>query len=156
MMTTVLPKAIALQLPMEAALAQMVQRDVERVRFHVFTWQIEVRLSLTLCPFIFFYTLSDLENNILGWCDRICCNATTEQTCYDWDEVDDNGNPEVYCAAITDGGCPESSGAGEWIFVLLFQNHVKDSSSSDIASNVRTMKSLTCITLRQNMINCQP
>ncbi|KAL3775862.1 hypothetical protein ACHAW5_010156 [Stephanodiscus triporus] len=57
---------------------------------------------------------ADLENNDVGWCDVICCNATTEETCYDWA----SGNYTPYCAAITNGGCPKSSGAVSYLHYL--------------------------------------
>ena len=52
-----------------------------------------------------FNTLSDLDNNIVGVCDYICCNTTTQETCYGY-AWDDNGNTIYSCAVIADGGCP--------------------------------------------------
>jgi hypothetical protein len=49
--------------------------------------------------FQFISTQSDPDNNILGWCTDICCNATTEETCYHY------WSGKSYCAEIADGGC---------------------------------------------------
>ncbi len=59
---------------------------------------------------------SDLVNNFVGWCDYICCDRTTDETCY-WDYDNNNFIPPS-CAAIVDGGCPcpdgtEKCGAGK-------------------------------------------
>jgi hypothetical protein len=62
-----------------------------------------------------FNTLSDPDNNIVGVCDYICCDTTTQETCYAWDN---NGNIIPSCAVIADGGCPcpdgyQKCGAGK-------------------------------------------
>jgi hypothetical protein len=49
----VLSMAIVLQLQMEAALAQMVQRDAERVRFHPSHMANNRPLVTHLCPIMF-------------------------------------------------------------------------------------------------------
>jgi len=64
---------------------------------------------------------ADPDNNILGWCTDICCNATTEETCY-YSESGAYITP--YCAAIADGGCPcwegtERCGAGKILCCIL-------------------------------------
>jgi len=53
---------------------------------------------------------ADLVNNIVGVCDYICCDTTTQETCYSWD---DNFNIIPSCAAIADGGCPCPDGTKE-------------------------------------------
>jgi len=50
------------------------------------------------------YSSSDLDNNIVGWCDYVCCDATTEETCYAWDDI--SGTIVASCAAFANGGCP--------------------------------------------------
>ena len=47
-------------------------------------------------------TLSDPDNNILGWCTNACCDATTQESCTDY------WSGTSYCAEIADGGCPAS------------------------------------------------
>jgi hypothetical protein len=77
-------------------------------------------------------------------CNFICCNTTTQETCYAWDDsgniipscalIADGGCPcpdgyekcgadlnnEPYCAEIAAGGCPKRSGAGECICRVTF------------------------------------
>ena len=101
--------------PMEAALARKARRGAEQVRLH-FSYLANNRPTSHLwMTFHIFNTLSDLDNNIVGVCNYICCNTTTQETCYAWD---DSGNILQSCALIADGGCPcpdgyEKCGAGK-------------------------------------------
>jgi hypothetical protein len=55
----------------------------------------------------------DLQNNVAGWCINIltdvCCDATTEETCYEVDSI--TLEYKTSCKAIADGGCPCLEGA---------------------------------------------
>ena len=66
------------------------------------------------------WTQTDLKNNVTGWClyieSEVCCDETTEETCYEVDSF--TLEYKTYCKAIADGGCPcwegsERCGAGE-------------------------------------------
>jgi hypothetical protein len=100
--TATLPLLIALNLPMEVALARKAWRSAEQVRFMSLEAKSHPTFPLTHDKKI--YTTSDYTNNIVGWCDYICCNAEKEETCYVWD--DDSDSTTAYCAAFAEGGCP--------------------------------------------------
>ena len=60
----------------------------------------------------FLWSQTDLQNNFTGWCINIldvCCDATTEETCYESDLI--TGEYTTSCKAIADGGCPCLEGA---------------------------------------------
>ncbi len=88
-----------------------------------------------------------MDNNILGWCDYICCDTATEEKCYDaWD--DNSGTPITSCAAFADGGCPcpegtERCGAGKVLFstqanyrTLIAYAIFSFSNQSDLDNNI--------------------
>ena len=53
--------------------------------------------------FLFSYILFDLDNNDSGYCQDVCCDEQTEETCYGYDYVLDTSYNT--CALIADGGC---------------------------------------------------
>jgi len=75
----------------------------------------------------FLWSQTDLQNNVAGWCINIltdvCCDATTEETCGEFDSI--TGEFKASCKAIADGGCPcwdgaARCGAGEMDDVLSY------------------------------------
>ncbi len=86
----------------------------------------------------FLWSQTDLQNNVTGWCiyieSDVCCDATTEETCYESDLI--TGEYKASCKSIAVGGCPcwegaVRCGAGEVDDVL---SYLKLRVSSHIAS----------------------
>ena len=78
-------------------------------------------ISLILM-FHFAYLLSDLDNNLAGWCTDICCDDETKETCYDY------RSDTVTCALIADGGCscPKGTvrcGLGKMLLFLVLESY---------------------------------
>ena len=107
---------IAKRCPREVALVRKVKRSVALVRFHLIPGK-KVQIVAHICglpPLL--WTQTDLQNNVPGWCIDVCCDAITEETCYEVDSF--TLEYKTYCKAIADGGCPcwdgsERCGSGE-------------------------------------------
>ena len=123
--TTTMWVIIVHSLPMEAAHAQKERRGVTKVRFillHVLQRKLNFISLVSDISFRLWYSLSDLDNNLAGWCTDICCDDETKETCYDY------RSDTVTCALIADGGCscPKGTvrcGLGKMLLFLVLESY---------------------------------